>query len=163
MGFIQDEVEAAANSPPFALEDGPGDVNGAGNLIRRGWAAAGLGGEVRVFVFDEGANQTEVVAGGGVDAMLAVCIPAGDAVLEFGGAVEVDFLGALDGPVLEVAVAAGTGVALDGGRVGAAALAGARHDAGVGAEGVQFAEVFGIAQFAGEACGENKADAGNAC
>ena len=48
-----------------------------------------------------------MVAGGGEDAVLAVGIPAGDAVLEFGWAVEVDFLGALDGPIFEDAVAAG--------------------------------------------------------
>ena len=89
-------------------------------------------------------------------------VPAGDAVLELGRAVEVDFLGALDGPVFEDAVAAGTGVALDGGRVGAAALVGARHDAGVGAEGIQLAEVFGVAEFAGEACGKDEADARDA-
>ena len=49
--------------------------------------------------------------------MLAVGVPAGDAILELGWAVKVDFLGALDGPVFEDAVAAGTGVALEGGRV----------------------------------------------
>jgi hypothetical protein len=42
-----------------------------------------------------------VVAGGGEDAVLAVRIPTGDAVFEFGRAVEVDFLGDLDGPVFE--------------------------------------------------------------
>jgi len=56
-----------------------------------------------------------VVAGSGEYAVLAVCVPTGDAVLELGRAVEVDFLGALNGPVFEDAVAARTGVALDGG------------------------------------------------
>ena len=43
-------------------------------------------------------------------------------------------------------------MALDGGRVRAAALQGARDDAGIGAEGIELAEVFGIAKFAGKAC-----------
>jgi len=77
-----------------------------------------------------------VVASGGEDTVLAVGVPAGDTILELGWAVKVDFLGALDGPVFEDAVAAGTGVALEGGRVGASALEGAWHDASVGAEGV---------------------------
>ena len=38
--------------------------------------------------------------------MLTVGVPAGDAVLEFGRSVEVDFLGVLDGPVFEDVVAA---------------------------------------------------------
>ena len=56
-----------------------------------------------------------MVAGGCEDAVLAVGVPTGDAVFELGRAIEVDFLGTLDGPVFEDAVAAGTGVALDGG------------------------------------------------
>jgi len=36
--------------------------------------------------------------------MLAIGVPAGDAVLEFGRAVKMDSLGALDSPVLENAV-----------------------------------------------------------
>jgi len=39
--------------------------------------------------------------------VLAVGVPAGDALLEFGRAVEMDFLRALDSPVFEDAVAAG--------------------------------------------------------
>ena len=53
-------------------------------------------------------------------------------------------------------------MALYCGRVGATALEGARHDAGVGAEGIQLAEVFGVAEFAGEACGKDEADARDA-
>ncbi len=56
-----------------------------------------------------------MVAGAGEDAVLAVGVPTGDAVFEFGRAVEVDFLGALNGPVFEDAVAARTGMALYGG------------------------------------------------
>lgn len=48
-----------------------------------------------------------MLAGGGEDTVLAVGVPAGDAVLEFGRSVEVNFLGALDGSVFEDAVAAG--------------------------------------------------------
>ena len=48
-----------------------------------------------------------MVAGGGEDAVLAAYVPVGDAVLEFRQSIEVDFLGALDGPVFEDAVAAG--------------------------------------------------------
>ena len=102
------------------------------------------------------------MARAGEDAVPAFGVPAGDAVLEFGRAVEMDFLGALDGPVFEDVVAARGGVALDGRRVGTAALEGVGDDAGVGAEGVQVAEVFGIAEFAGEAGGEDEADAGDA-
>lgn len=47
-----------------------------------------------------------MMSGGGEDAVLAVGVPAGDAILELGWAVKVDFLGALDGPVFEDAVAA---------------------------------------------------------
>ena len=54
VGFVEDEVEAAANGAPFALEDCPGGLGGTGDLIRRGLAGAGLGSEVRVLVFDEG-------------------------------------------------------------------------------------------------------------
>lgn len=115
MGFVEDEVEAAADRSPFSLDDAPGGVGGGGDLAGSGLAAAGLGGEVGVFVFDEGPDEPQVVAGGGENAVLAVGVPTGDAVLEFGRAVEVDFLRALDGPVLEDAVAAGGGVALDGG------------------------------------------------
>ena len=107
VGFVEDEIEATAKSPPFALEDLPSGVSGTGDLIRIGLASACLGGEIRHFVFDEGTDEPEVVAGGGEDAVLAVGIPTGDAVFELGRAVEVDFLGALDGPVFKDAVAAG--------------------------------------------------------
>lgn len=55
------------------------------------------------------------MAGGGKEAVPALGVPAGDAVLEFGRPVKVDFLGALDCPVFEDAVATRTGVALDSG------------------------------------------------
>ena len=56
VGFVEDEVEAAANGAPFALEGGPSGLSGTGDLIRRGLARAGLGSEVRVLVFDKGAD-----------------------------------------------------------------------------------------------------------
>ena len=56
VGFVEDEVETAADGAPFALEDGPSGLGGTGDLIRRGLAGAGLGSEVRVLVFDEGAD-----------------------------------------------------------------------------------------------------------
>ena len=54
VGFVEDEVKAAANGAPFALEDGPGGLGGTGDLIMRGLAGAGLGSEIRVLVLDEG-------------------------------------------------------------------------------------------------------------
>ncbi len=54
VGFVEDEVEAATNSAPFALENAPGGVGGTGDLVRRGLAGAGLGSEIRVLVLDEG-------------------------------------------------------------------------------------------------------------
>ena len=107
MGFVGDEVEAAADSAPFALDDRPGGLGGAGDLLGGGVAVAAFRGEIGNFVFDEGANKPEVVAGGGEDAVFAFGVPTGDAVFELGRTVEVDFLGALDGPILEDAVAAG--------------------------------------------------------
>ena len=56
VGFVENEVEAAANGAPFALENGPGGVGGAGDLLGGGLAAAAFGGEVGNFVFDEGAD-----------------------------------------------------------------------------------------------------------
>ena len=115
MGFVEDEVESAIHAAPFALEDRPGLLGGGGDLFGCGLSTTAFGGEIGYFVFDEGAGQAEVAAGGGEDAVLAVGIPTGDAVFEFRRAVEVDFLGALDDPVFEDAVAAGAGVTLDGG------------------------------------------------
>lgn len=56
VGFVEDEVEAAANGAPFTLEDAPSGVGGAGDLIRRGLAGAGLWSEIGVLVFDEGVD-----------------------------------------------------------------------------------------------------------
>jgi hypothetical protein len=36
VGFVEDEVEAAANGAPFALEDGPSGVGGGGDLLGSG-------------------------------------------------------------------------------------------------------------------------------
>jgi len=91
VGFVENEVESAANDPPFSLDGGPGGLGGSGDLLGGGLASAACRGEVGDFVFDEGADEPEVVTGGGEDAVFAFGIPAGDAVFEFGRAVEVDF------------------------------------------------------------------------
>lgn len=51
---------------------------------------------------------------------------------------------------------------LDGFDVGAAALVSAGDDAGVGAEGVDFAQLAGFSKFASEAGGEDEANTGDA-
>jgi len=94
--------------------------------------------------------------------VLAVGVPARDAVFDFRGAVKVEFLGALDCPVLEDAVAAIADVALDGGLVWSSGLIAAGDDAGVGAETFNAAQLLGWAEFAGNAGGEDEADAGQA-
>ena len=53
VGFVEDDVEAAANSPPFALEDAPGGVGGGGDLFWGGLASPCLGSEIGMFVFNE--------------------------------------------------------------------------------------------------------------
>ena len=162
VGLVGDEIEAARERPPFALEHTPGVLGGGVELVRIDIAGPAFGTEVGDFVLCEGAHEPEVAAGGGEDAVLAVGVPADDAVLEFGRSVESDFLGALDNPIFEDVVASPGGAALDGRRVGTAALIGAWHDAGVGAERVQGGEVPGIAEFTGDAGGEHETDAGNA-
>ena len=137
VGLVEDEIGAAADGAPFLYEDGPGGANCGLDLVGGGVASPAFGGEVGDFVFHQRAGQAEVVTGCGEEAMPALGIPACDAVFEFGRAVEVDFLSTLDDPVLEDAVAARAGVALDCGRVRTAALEGARDDSGVGAEGVE--------------------------
>jgi hypothetical protein len=126
--FVGDEVEPAGDAPPFAQEDGPGGLRGGGEFRGAGVAAAASRVKVRDLMEDEGAQEPEVAARSGEDAVLAFGVPTGDSILEFGWAVEVDLLRALDGPVLEDAVAAGAGVALNGGRVGTAALEGLGDD-----------------------------------
>ncbi len=56
VGFIEDQVEAAANGAPFALEDGPGGMGGGGDLFGCGLAGASLGTEIGNFVFNECAD-----------------------------------------------------------------------------------------------------------
>ena len=56
VGFIKDEVEAAANGAPFALKDVPGGMGGGGDLFGRGLAGAPLGAEIGNFVFNECAD-----------------------------------------------------------------------------------------------------------
>lgn len=65
-----------------------------------------FGRKVRDFILHESARETKIATCPGKDAVLAVGVPSCDAVLEFGRSVEVEFLGALNGPVLEDAVAA---------------------------------------------------------
>jgi hypothetical protein len=50
--------------------------------------------------------------------VLALLIPAGDAIFEFRRSIEVDFLGALHGPILEDAIAAWRSAALVGWLIG---------------------------------------------
>jgi len=68
--------------------------------------------------------------------MLAIGIPTGDAFLEFGRAVEMDFLSALNNPVFEDTIATGHGVPLRGGLIRTAGLKGGGNDAGIAAEPV---------------------------
>ena len=100
MGFVSDDVETAGNGSPFALEDLPGGLGGCGELVVRCGAGAAFGTEIGDFVLGEGAQQSEIVTGGSEDTMLTVRVPAGDAFLEFGRTIELDFLGALNDPVL---------------------------------------------------------------
>jgi len=153
MRFVSDKIQATGNGPPFALEGLPGSEGGEGKLLASGSAGAAFRTKVGDFVLNERAQQTQVMARGSKDAVLAVGVPAGDAVLEFGLTVEMNFLGALDGPVLEDAVAAWRCMALDGGCVGAATLESARNDSGKSAQGIDGGEVFGIAEFAGNPSG----------
>ena len=53
LGFVENEVEAAANGAPFALEDLPGGVSGRGDFLGCGVAGAPLGAEIGNFVFDK--------------------------------------------------------------------------------------------------------------
>jgi len=72
VGFVGDEVEAARDSPPFALEHTPGVMGGGGELVRIGVAGPAFGTEVGDFALHEGAHEPEVAAGGGEDAVLAL-------------------------------------------------------------------------------------------
>ena len=111
VGFVENKIEAAADGSPFALEDLPCRLGGGGDLGGFGMAVATFRSEVGNLGFDQRADEPEVVTSGGEDAVAALGVPAGDAVFELGRAVEVDFLGALDRPVLEDAVAARRGEA----------------------------------------------------
>ena len=113
-GFVGDEGNAFGDETPFAQKDQPSFKGGVGVVLVGGGAGAAEGVEIGDLVEDKGAQESEITAGGGKEAVLAVGIPARNAVLEFGRAVEGDFLGALDGPVLEDVIAAGRGVALGG-------------------------------------------------
>jgi hypothetical protein len=63
VGFVDDEVKAATNSPPFTLEDTPGGLGGGRDLFGSGLARAPFRGEIGMFVFDEGADQPQVARG----------------------------------------------------------------------------------------------------
>ena len=56
VGFVEDEVESAANGALFALEDQPSGLGGGGDLGGGGVAAAPFWAEIGDFVFDEGAH-----------------------------------------------------------------------------------------------------------
>ena len=88
------------------LKDAPGLMGADGELFAIDGAGSAFGGEVGYFVLDEGSDQAEVAAGSGEEAVLAVGVPARDAVFEFRRSVEVNLLGALHGPVFEDVIAA---------------------------------------------------------
>ena len=56
VGFVEDEVESAANGAPFALEDLPSGLGCGGDLGGCSVAAAPFWAEIGDFVFDEGAH-----------------------------------------------------------------------------------------------------------
>ena len=62
VGFVGDEVEAAGNRAPFALEDGPGFLGGGGEVGGGGVATAALGRKVGDLVFDQRAQEAQVAA-----------------------------------------------------------------------------------------------------
>ena len=84
---------------PFLLKDAPGLMGADDELFAIDGAGPTFGGKVGYFVLDEGSDQTEVAAGSGEEAVLAVGVPAGDA-------------------VFEDVIAAWRGAALNGGGVG---------------------------------------------
>ena len=88
------------------LKDAPGLMGADDELLAINGAGPTFGGEVGYFVLDEGSDEAEVAAGSGEEAVLAVGVPAGDAVFELGWAIEVNLLGALHGPVFEDVIAA---------------------------------------------------------
>lgn len=88
------------------LKDAPGLMGADDELFAIDGAGSAFGGEVGYFVLDEGSDEAEVAAGSGEEAVLAVGVPARDAVFEFRRSVEVNLLGALHGPVFEDVIAA---------------------------------------------------------
>ena len=162
MGFVRHEIKPAGYGAPFVLHHFPGVLRGSVKFLGSGTAGASGRGEIWDLVFDQRAEQAQIVTRTGVKAAAAFGIPTGDAILVFGHAVEVDFLGALHDPILEDAVATRGDMTLHGRGVRAAALEGFGNDAGVATERVGGAECGWIAQFAGNACGEYKADAADA-
>jgi len=135
--FVGNDGDAPGNGAPFSDEDKPGLQGRVGTERTGGRARSACGVEIGSSVKDKRAKEAQVATGSGEDAVLAVGIPTGDAILEFGRAVEKDFLCALDGPVFEDVIATGWGVTLAGGLVRAAALEGAWDNAGESTERVR--------------------------
>ena len=97
-GFVGDEGDALGDGAPFAQKDQPGLKCGVGVVLVGGGAGAAAGIQIGDLVEDEGAQESEITAGGGKESVLVVGVPAGDAFFEFWRAVEGDFLCALNGP-----------------------------------------------------------------
>ncbi len=72
VGLVKNEVEAAANGAPFPLEDLPCGVGGSSGLLGWGVARAPIGTEIRNFIFDESADKSQVMTGGGEDTISGV-------------------------------------------------------------------------------------------
>jgi len=157
--FLGDESEAIGDGAPFLDENEPCLQSRVGAVLVGSMTGAASRIEVGNPVEDQRAEKAQVTAGTGEDAVLSVGIPPSDAVLEFGRAVEMDFLSALDRPVFEDVVAARRGVALAGRLVGAAALEGVRDDSGEGAERVHRGQPDGFTKFSGHSGGQRKVSA----
>ena len=65
MGFVQHQIEPAGYGAPFVLHHFPGVLRGGGKLLGSGTAGAPGRGEIRDLVFDERAEQAQVVASKG--------------------------------------------------------------------------------------------------
>ena len=113
--MVANDGESSGNGAPFADEDEPSPKGSVGALIIGGCAGAACGVEIENLIEDKRAKKAQVATSTGKDAVLAVGIPTGDAILEFGRVVEKDFLSALDRPVFEDVVAPSRGVTLAAG------------------------------------------------
>ena len=61
--MVGDEVGAARECPPFALEHSAGVLDGGAELVRIEVAGPAFGSEVGDFVLCEGVHESEVAAG----------------------------------------------------------------------------------------------------